>query len=224
MIKNIVFDVGGVLANPRTGHWFITPNFWNILDKNNIDENLLKKNLKEYLYLHTQEPKSENEEYEMFKKYYFEVLKASNYSELNDDIVSAIAQDCVYNDEKFKFFDDVFNGLMELSKKYDLYIISDGWPSSLRVLKNQGLDKYFKGIVISSMHSSSKRDDLFDKFLSEYPSVLPEESLYIDDRTYILDKAKMYGFNLVLMNREGELIETEYKILANMQDIWDIIK
>ncbi len=38
MIKNIIFDIGGVLAEPKSGHWFITTNFWNILNKNLIDE------------------------------------------------------------------------------------------------------------------------------------------------------------------------------------------
>lgn len=41
MIKNIIFDNGGVLSAPKTGHWFITPNFWNILgieEKENIDK------------------------------------------------------------------------------------------------------------------------------------------------------------------------------------------
>ena len=42
MIKNIIFDIGGVLAEPKSGHWFITTNFWNILNKNLIDEEKLK--------------------------------------------------------------------------------------------------------------------------------------------------------------------------------------
>lgn len=70
MIKNIIFDVGGVLANPKTGHWFITPNFWNILDKCLVDEKVLKKNLKKYIYLHTQKPKCEKEEYERYRVNY----------------------------------------------------------------------------------------------------------------------------------------------------------
>lgn len=27
MIKNIIFDIGGVLAEPKSGHWFITLTF-----------------------------------------------------------------------------------------------------------------------------------------------------------------------------------------------------
>ena len=35
-IKSIALDVGGVLAEPATGYWYITPNFWSILDKSKI--------------------------------------------------------------------------------------------------------------------------------------------------------------------------------------------
>jgi|GEM_PF-4485413 len=31
MKKNLFFDVGQTLAHPKTGNWFITPNFYNIL-------------------------------------------------------------------------------------------------------------------------------------------------------------------------------------------------
>ena len=34
-LKNIIIDNGGVLSSPKTGNWFITTNFWNII---NIDE------------------------------------------------------------------------------------------------------------------------------------------------------------------------------------------
>ena len=48
-IRNIIFDNGGVLANPRTGHWYITPNFWNIVDldkETNMD--IIKDVMKKY--------------------------------------------------------------------------------------------------------------------------------------------------------------------------------
>lgn len=45
-IKNIIFDIGGVLADSKSGNWFITPNFWNIIDKNIVNEEKLKNSLK----------------------------------------------------------------------------------------------------------------------------------------------------------------------------------
>ena len=35
MIKSILFDSGMVLNRPLTGHWFISPNFLNMLIKKN---------------------------------------------------------------------------------------------------------------------------------------------------------------------------------------------
>lgn len=224
MIKNIIFDIGGVLAEPKSGHWFITTNFWNILNKNLIDEEKLKISLKKYLYLQTQEPKTEKDEYKMFSNYYCNVLKDINYPNASLDIANKLADDCVYNDDKFIFFDDVYSILEELSKKYNLYIISNGWPSSFRVLKNKGIDKYFKGIIISSMYTTVKEENLFDIFINKYKEVTPSESLYIDDRNHILQKAKEYGFNLLLMDRYKKYEKTQFEIVNNMNDILKILE
>ena len=78
-IKNIIFDIGGVLADSKSGNWFITPNFWNIIDKNIVNEEKLKNSLKKNIYLQTQTPKTEKEEYEMFSNYYYHVLKEIDY-------------------------------------------------------------------------------------------------------------------------------------------------
>ena len=224
MIKNIIFDIGGVLAEPKSGHWFITTNFWNILNKNLIDEEKLKISLKKYLYLQTQEPKTEKDEHKMFSNYYCNVLKDINYPNASLDIANKLADDCVYNDDKFIFFDDVYSILEELSKKYNLYIISNGWPSSFRVLKNKGIDKYFKGIIISSMYTTVKEENLFEIFINKYKEVTPSESLYIDDRNHILQKAKEYGFNLLLMDRYKKYEKTQFEIVNNMNDILKILE
>lgn len=223
-IKNIIFDIGGVLADPKSGHWFITPNFWNIIDKKYIDDNELKSSLKKYLYLQTQEPKTELEEYEMFSNYYYQVLKEINYPYITKDIANKIANDCVYNDEKFIFYEDVKENLEKLSQYYNLYIISNGWPSSFRVLKNKNIDNYFNDIFISSMYSTTKEENLFDIFLESYKNVNPNESLYIDDRRHILEKANVYGFNLLLMDRKGIYTESKFKTINSMDNIKEVLK
>lgn len=223
-INNIVFDIGGVLAKPKSGNWFITPNFWNIIDKSEVNKDELNNSLKKYMYLHTQNPKTEIEEHDMFSNYYYNVLKEIKYPNLTKEIASKLADDCVYNDDKFFFFEDDKNNLEKLSKDYNLYIISNGWPSSFRVLKNNNMKKYFKGIIISSMHTTIKEEKLFNVFLDKYKNIIPKETIYIDDRTYILDKAKNYGFNLLLMDREKSHLNSEYKKIESMIDLIKILE
>lgn len=223
-IKNIIFDIGGVLANPKSGHWFITPNFWNIVDKKLVNEDELKIHLKKYLYLQTQEPKNEVKEHEMFSNYYYQVLKSIDYPNINKDISDKIADDCVYNDDKFIFYEDVKENLERFSKEYNLYIISNGWPSSFRILKNKYIDSCFKDILISSMYTTTKEEKLFDIFLDKHKNVNPKESLYIDDRRHILAKASEYEFNLLLMDRKGIHTENKFKVINNMNDIFEVLK
>ena len=222
-IKNVIFDIWGVKKKKKTGHWFITNNFWNILDKTLVDENKLKESLKKYLYIQTQNPKNEKEEHQMFANYYYKVLEDIKYPKLSIEIANKIADDCVYNDDKFIFYDDVITTLEKLATQYNLYIISNGWPSSFRVLKNKKIAKYFKEIVISSMYTTTKEENLFNIFLEKY-EVNPEESLYIDDRRHILDKASQYNFDLLLMDRKNIYKEENYKIINQMADILEVLK
>ena len=221
-IKNIIFDNGGVLSIPRTGHWFITPNFFNIVE-NKIDINLLKEIMKRYQNTLTIEPKTEIEEYEMFTEFYYNVLKDIKYENLNRKIAEKLAKDCVYNNEKYIFFDDVNNALDRLATQFNLYIISDAWPSSIRLFDDMKLSKYFKDICISSMESTIKLDNLFEVFLYNHKGIDPRQSIFIDDRMDILDKANGLGFNVILMDRDNNVKESKYKIIHNLNGIVEII-
>ena len=221
-IKNIIFDNGGVLSLPRTGHWFITPNFFNIVE-NKIDINLLKEIMKRYQNTLTIEPKTEIEEYEMFTEFYYNVLKDIKYENLNRKIAEKLAKDCVYNNEKYIFFDDVNNALDRLATQFNLYIISDAWPSSIRLFDDMKLSKYFKDICISSMESTIKLDNLFEVFLYNHKGIDPRQSIFIDDRMDILDKANGLGFNVILMDRDNNVKESKYKIIHNLNGIVEII-
>ncbi|MCI8568194.1 MAG: HAD family hydrolase [Bacilli bacterium] len=223
-IKNIIFDIGGVLADSKNGHWFITPNFFNIVDESLINQEQLNIALKNNLSFQTQNPKTEKEEHEMFANYYYHVLKEINYPDDISKISKKIADDCCYNDEKFIFYDDVHDFLKEMSVTYNLYIISNGWPSSFRILKNMQLDKYFKDIFISSMYTTTKEESLFDIFLEKHRNIVPNESLYIDDRRHILDKASTYDFNLLLMDRKKKYSNERFQVINNMDDILSFLK
>ena len=224
-IRNVIFDNGGVLANPRTGHWYMTTNFWKILDINEeSNKDIIKEAMKKYQYILTQEPKTELEEYNMFVEFYYQVLREIDYNNLSKEIAGKLASDCVYNDDKYVFFDDVDTELRKLSEKYDLYMISDAWASSFRVLDNRNISKYFKSIMISAMESKTKREGLFEIFLEKHKNIVPQESIFIDDRKDILDKASECGFKVLLMDRNGESTDNKYKVIHNLEEIDKLIK
>ena len=220
MIKNIIFDNGDVLSVPKTGHWFITPNFWDILG---IDEKENLETMTEIMgkskYLLTQEPKTELEEYNMFRNFYYQVLNKFNYKKLSEDIVNSLAWDNVYNDDKYIFFEDVDDELEKLSKKYNLYIITDAWSSSFRVLDNRNISKYFKGIMVSSIESKTKLEGLFERFLEKNKNLIPQESVFIDDRKDILDKAHQCGFKVLLMDRSEKQCDYTYTVINKLNEI-----
>ena len=217
-IKNIIFDNGGVLSIPSTGHWFITPNFFNIIN-NKIDIKSLKDAMKKYQNILTMEPKTELEEYELFSKFYYKVLEEVGYENLNKDLANKLADDCVYNNEKYTFFDDINKTLDILNQKYKLYIVSDAWPSSIRLFDELNLSKFFKDICISSMESTTKVERLFEVFLKKNLEVKPEQTIFIDDRIDILEKANSLGFNVLLMDRENEKKESKYKVIKSLNEI-----
>jgi putative hydrolase of the HAD superfamily len=72
---------------------------------------------------------NELEELEVFIKFYNIIFKELKDFEIDSNIVENIARDTVYNDEKFVFYDDVFEVIPLLSKDYKLGIVSDTWPS-----------------------------------------------------------------------------------------------
>lgn len=74
------------------------------------------------------------------------------------------------------------------------------------------------------MYSTTKEENLFDVFLDEYKDVNPQESLYIDDRRHILEKANVYGFNLLLMDRKSIYAESQFKIINSMDGIKEALK
>lgn len=221
MKKNLFFDVGSTLHYPVTKHWFITPNFFNILgdlDKSLVEDVMLKnKHLLDGRHINT-----EIEEYEMFSKFYLNVLKDINYPIITSEIIHKLAYDCVYNDDKVKFYDDVKTELTKLAKKYTLYIVSDAWPSTYRVLKNYGIYDLFTKVYISSDLGCMKGDKtLFEIALEDIDA--NDENYFIDDRYDLLQIAEQCGFIPVIIDRDKNQT-TNYIEVETLTDLRKILE
>ena len=223
-IKAILFDSGRTLNIPRTGHWFITPKCFEIIDPvafENKHEMLEKAMEKACEYADKIAfVKTEEEEYQMFREFYRIVLKEMEYPDFDDSIIDALANDNVYNDEKFLFFDDVEASLKKLCERYMLGIVSDTWPSLERVFINNGLKKYFSTFVMSSIYGSPKTEKILFKIAVDELKIRPNEAVFIDDSETNLIAAEEFGLIPVMIDRyDTKNLESKYPIIRFLDEI-----
>lgn len=208
-IKAILFDSGRVLNYPRTGHWFIPPNFFKHVDKNKfaaLDMKLVEgafgkamKYLWSYPLILTEE-----DELEKFVEFYHILADELIDLGLNREQVLEIAKDTVLNDEKFVFYEDVFEYIPKLSKHYKLGVVSDTWPSLNRVFKNAGVRQYFSTFVMSSVLGVNKPHELMFTTALEELAVKPEEALFIDDNIVNVEGARKLGMQGLVILRDNQ--------------------
>lgn len=230
MIRNIVFDYGKVLAYPRTGNWFVPPKTKKILSKGDflrimlrvgrINQAVLKsrRHLDENHLLFTEE-----EELDQFYRFYFEFLSDIGIRKQREEKAHALAEDNVCNDNKVIFYDDSVSGIRQLKTDYQVYVLSDTWPSLQRVLKNAHIMEHLEGLVMSCDYGICKDNiELFYRAVAKL-QIEPEESIFIDDSETNLANAERAGFQAILMDRRGRNKTSRYPVAHNMKDVFDII-
>lgn len=224
-IKAILFDSGRVLNHPRTGHWFIPPNFYEYMDKSLFEKqgpDVLQKviegclqRLDEKAYVLT-----EQEEYELFVDFYSEFAERLPQLQLTRTAIECIAKDTVYNDEKFLFHDDVFEVIPRLSAAYNLGVVSDTWPSLERVFVNLNLRNYFSTFIISSILGVKKPNELMYTAALKELNVNPNEVIFVDDNIDNLEGAKKLGIHTVwLLRGSEEVINGDYKSIKDLIEL-----
>lgn len=227
-IKAILFDSGRTLNVPKTGHWFITPKFFEIIDTSKFEVNEAKLEAamqKACEYANKiLVVKTEEEEFQMFKEFYSIVLREIKYPEVNDSVIDALAKDNVYNDDKFSFFEDVAPTLRALKEKFILGIVSDTWPSLERVFINRGLREYFSTFIMSSIHGSYKAEKILFKIALEELNIKPSEAIFVDDSESNLEAAEEFGMVPVLIDRyDIEDIKSKYPVIRNLEKLITMI-
>lgn len=223
-VKAILFDSGRTLNVPRTGHWFITPNFIKIIDRKDFsysNEDMDKAmrlacdHINKILLVETEE-----EEYSIFKEFYEIVLREIKYPNINNEIIELLARDNVYNDDKFLFFDDIDSSLNALKDKYLLGVVSDTWPSLERVFINNDLRKYFSTFVMSSVYASYKAEKVLFKIAIEELGIKPEEAIFVDDNESNLEAAEEFGMIPILIDvYNSQKLKSKYPIINSISEL-----
>ncbi|MCB2341524.1 HAD-IA family hydrolase [Clostridium estertheticum] len=223
-IKAIIFDSGRTLNVPTTGHWFITPNFYNIIGNSQFNYSYKQlDDAMEKASVHINKillVENEEQEFFMFKEFYKIVLDEINYPKVNNEIIELLARDNVYNDEKFLFFDDVESSLKKLKEKYLLGVVSDTWPSLERVFINKKLRQYFSTFIMSSIHGSCKAEKILFKIAIEELDIKPQEALFVDDSEQNLDAGKEFGMTPILIDRyDRKNLQSKYPIIRSLNEL-----
>jgi putative hydrolase of the HAD superfamily len=227
-IKAILFDSGRVLNRPRTGHWFMPPNFFKYVDKDKfktLDENIIDEAFSKGDKYFRNHPLilTELEEFEHFVEFYNIFAKELPDLQISDDNILEVARDTVYNDDKFEFFEDVLQVIPKLSQNYKLGVVSDTWPSLERVFKNAGLREYFSSFVMSSVLGVLKPHELmFSTALSQL-NIKPEEAIFIDDNIINVKAAIKLGMQGIVILRGDKLKEdTDILCIDNLSELEEL--
>ena len=194
IIKNIVFDLGGVILKEKP---------ISILNDKNIDTkiyNELRRFFDNWIDLdlgkETLEEKYNqcNFSSEIEKKYKKILLECYKSRKINMQIISLI------------------NSLKE--NNYMLYILSDNNKETYEYYRNNDLFKCFDGWVLSCEYNTVKKDGtLFEILLKKY-NLNANECYFIDDNIINIEVAKKYGIKSYLF-KENDDIDLLYNDMRN---------
>lgn len=193
-MKNIVFDLGGVILKDKP---------ISILNNLNIDEktyNKLKLFFDDWKKLDLGEETLED-------KY-----KQCNFSKEYD----ILYKDMLVNYYKYREIDmRLINCINKLkSNGYNIYILSDNNNECFEYYKKSTIFKDIDGWTLSCVYHISKSDgNLFDIFIKNF-NLNPSECYFIDDKLSNIEEAKKHGIKGSIFNN-GEDINKLYSDMRN---------
>lgn len=173
MIKNIIFDLGGVILKDEP---------ISVLNSLNIDEktyNLLRIFFDDWEKLDLGE---ESLEYKYEK---------CNFPEEYDNLY----KDILVNYFKYREIDmRLINCISKLKKNgYNVYVLSDNNKECFGYYRNNPIFKDVDGWTLScNYHTSKSAGRLFDIFINEF-NLNPGECYFIDDKLVNIQQAEKYG-------------------------------
>lgn len=218
MHKYIVLDFGGVIAHSPSRDWDMTPKFIELIDLNKLDMNKFDIARKKYSYLLSENIYNQEEEYDMFKRYYGNIFSEIDYP-YTKEMIESFAYDRTYNNNKYELFTSVKDELELLKKDHILLMLTDNWPCVFDYLKVNDLDKYFDKVYVSSIYGTIKKNkDFFDYPLKDY-NIKEGEAIFIDDNELLVDIAKEKGFDVYLMDRDNIVNESKHEIIHDLFNI-----
>lgn len=198
MIKNIIFDIGGVI-------W--KGNHSSILDKLNLSlkekDEIEKVYFKPWLKV------------DLGKETINERFSSCKFSfKINNDI-----KDKIINFYKYREFNyDVINLINKLKEKgFNIYILSNNNKEAINYLKGLDILKNIDGWIVScDTHLMKPSEEIYKALLNKF-NLNPHECYFIDDKEKNINAAKKLGIDGYIFKNTDDLINDmiDKKIIKN---------
>lgn len=197
MVKNIVFDFGGVVLtwNPK----IILKNFTSRESDIELLTNIIYK----------------SKEWQMLDN--GTITREDATKILEEKLPKRLKRTCkniIYHFQEYQILnDDICKLIIQLKEnEYNVYALSNTHISVYEDMKNRYIGKYFDGYIISALEKLMKPNKeiylrLFEKF-----NLKPNECFFIDDREENIAMGENLGMLGHILNRE------EYGITKLLQD------
>lgn len=198
MIKNLLFDLGGVIMDIRRLNCVAS------------FERLGMKDADSFLGEYSQKgPFLQLEEGAISEAEFRTAVRQFIDGEVSDEQIDSAFCDFLVGIPKYRL-----EQLRELKKQYGIYMLSNTnsimWHSRIAEdFRQEGLKRedYFDGIVTSFEARSIKPDAKIFHTVVEKLGIKPEETLFLDDSQKNLDAAAELGFQTLLVTPGSEFFE-----------------
>lgn len=198
MIKNLLFDLGGVIMDIRRLNCVAS------------FERLGMKDADSFLGEYSQKgPFLQLEEGAISETEFRTAVRQFIDGEVSDEQIDSAFCDFLVGIPKYRL-----EQLRELKKQYGIYMLSNTnsimWHSRIAEdFRQEGLERedYFDGIVTSFEARSIKPDAKIFHTVVEKLGIKPEETLFLDDSQKNLDAAAELGFQTLLVTPGSEFFE-----------------
>lgn len=198
MIKNLLFDLGGVIMDIRRLNCVASFERLGMKDA----DNFLGEYSQKGPFLQLEEGAISEEEFRT-------AVRALIDGEVSDEQIDSAFCDFLVGIPKYRL-----EQLRQLKKSYNIYMLSNTnsimWRSRIAEdFRQEGLERedYFDGIVTSFEARSIKPDTKIFHTVVEKLGINPDETLFLDDSQKNLDAAAQLGFHTLLVTPGSEFFE-----------------
>ena len=180
MIKNLVFDIGGVILTELTVDYFDL----------NEDE---KKNLNKIIFYDKRFRKCLNGDMKV-DEYLSELIKENSRYKKEIEMILGIK----YQKYMLPIKKDVLELLYELKKDYNIYFLSNLTDVSYDYLYNEvGILKDFPGIYSFKEHMQKPNEEIYELLIKRF-NLIKEETVFFDNTQRNVDAGNKVGIKSIL--------------------------